>query len=88
MALGYGNVAAREIGEAFERGDFSFNGYRRRVRKDALGRALTARWFFAQFVYTFKWKWFQILLWRVLKPLVLIVAWLFILNWGHRQRTK
>ena len=88
MALGYGNVAAHEIGAAFQRGDFSFNGYRRRVLKDALGQTLIARWFIAQVVYTLKWKWFQILLWRVLKPFVLIAAWLFVLNWGLRQRTK
>jgi flavin-dependent dehydrogenase len=88
MALGYGNVAAHEIAAAFQSEDFSFTGYRRRVLKSALGQTLIARWFFAQVVYTFKWKWFQILLWRVLKPIVLIVAWLFILNWGLRQRTK
>lgn len=88
MALGYGNVAAHEIGAAFQRGDYSFNGYRRRVLKDALGQTLITRWFIAQVVYTFKWKWFQILLWRVLKPIVLIAAWLFILNWGLRQRMK
>jgi len=88
MALGYGNVAAHEIGAAFQHRDYSFNGYRRRVLKDALGQTLITRWFIAQVVYTFKWKWFQILLWRVLKPIVLIAAWLFILNWGLRQRMK
>lgn len=85
MALGYGALAAREVGEAFERHDFSFQGYKGRVLKSALGQALVARWLVAHIVYVFKWKWFQILVWRVLKPFVLLLAWLFILNWGKRM---
>ncbi len=84
IALGYGALAAREIGEAFQRNRFSFNGYRRRVLSSALGRALIARWVIAQFIYLFKWKWFQILVWRVLKPVVYLFAWIFVLNWGRR----
>jgi flavin-dependent dehydrogenase len=86
MALGYGKVAALEIGETFQRGDFSFNGYRRRVARSGLGQTLVVRWFIAHVVYMFKWKWFQILLWRFLKPVVVIVAWLFVLNWGKRTK--
>ncbi|HSA99279.1 MAG TPA: NAD(P)/FAD-dependent oxidoreductase [Anaerolineales bacterium] len=84
IALGYGALAAREIGEAFRRNEFSFNGYRRRVLSSALGQVLITRWVVAQIVYLFKWKWFQILVWRILKPLVFLVAWLFVLNWGRR----
>jgi flavin-dependent dehydrogenase len=84
IALGYGAVAAREIGESFQRGEFSFGGYRRRVVRSALGRALIARWVIAYIVYPLKWKWFQILLWRMLKPVVILVAWLFVLNWGRK----
>jgi flavin-dependent dehydrogenase len=85
IALGYGALAAREIGEAFQRNDFSFNGYRRRVLKSALGQVLIARWVVAQIVYLFKWKWFQILVWRILKPITVMLAWIFILNWGKRM---
>jgi flavin-dependent dehydrogenase len=85
MALGYGAVAAREIGEAFQRGNFSFNGYKRRVARSGLGQTLMARWAFAYFVYELKWRWFQILLWRFLKPIVMAVAWLFVVNWGKRM---
>jgi menaquinone-9 beta-reductase len=84
IALGYGALAAGEIGEAFQRNEFSFNGYRQRVLKSALGQVLFARWFVAQVVYSFKWKWFQILVWRILKPMVVLLAWLFILDWGKR----
>jgi flavin-dependent dehydrogenase len=84
IALGYGALAAYEIGEAFQRNEFLFNGYRRRVLKSALGQVLIARWLVAQIVYSLKWKWFQILVWRLLKPIVVLLAWIFILNWGKR----
>lgn len=84
VALGYGTLAAREIEESYRQGEFSFGGYRRRVWRSAMGRALIARWVTARVIYSFKWKWFQILLWRILKPAVLLTAWLFILNWGRK----
>jgi len=84
MALGYGVLAAREIGEAFQRNEFSFKRFRRRVLWSPLGQTLIARWFITYIIYTIKWKWFQILLWRIMKPVVIVVAWLFVLNWGKR----
>ena len=85
IALGYGALAALEIGEAFQQNSFSFAGYRHRVLKSSLGQVLIARWFVAHVVYLFKWKWFQILVWRILKPFVVLLAWIFILNWGKRM---
>ncbi len=84
FALGYGELAAREIGEAFHRNDFFFRKYRGRVLRSSLGQAMFARWIIASVIYSFKWKWFQVLLWRMLKPLVILVAWVFVLNWGKR----
>ena len=84
IALGYGALAAREIGQAFERNEYSFNGYRQRVLKSALGQVLIARWLVAHIVYSFKWKWFQVLVWQILRPIVVVLAWIFILNWGKR----
>jgi flavin-dependent dehydrogenase len=86
IALGYGALAAREIGESFQYNEFSFNGFRRRVLRSALGQTLIARWIIAYIVYPFKWKWFQVLLWRIMKPIVVLVAWLFVLNWGKRLK--
>lgn len=86
VALGYGALAAREIGRAFQQNEFSFNGYKGRVIRSALGQALMARWIITYIVYPLKWKWFQILLWRIMKPFVILVAWLFVLNWGKRLR--
>ncbi len=84
IALGYGSLAAREIAESFQRSDFSFNGYRRRVLGSALGRSLLVRWAITYIVYPLKWKWFQILLWRFLKPALNFIAKRFVLNWGKR----
>ena len=84
IALGFGAIAARELNESFQRGEFSFRGYKRRVVRSALGQTLIARWVIAYIVYPLKWRWFQILLWRFLKPLVILIAWVFVLNWGRR----
>lgn len=85
VALGYGALAAQEIGEAFRQGEFSFDGYRRRVLKSPLGQVLLARWTVAHIVYLSRWRWFQVLAWRILKPVTVLLAWLFILNWGKRM---
>ena len=84
IALGYGALAAREINEAVQRGNFSFHGYKYRVLRSSMGRALFIRWAIANSVYPLKWKWFHALLWRYLKPVVLFVAQTFVLNWGKR----
>ncbi len=85
MALGYGALAAEEIGEAFRKGDLSFSGYKRRLARSGLGRALFARWVFAHILYSLRWRWFQFLLWRCLKPVVILVAWLFVVGWAERE---
>lgn len=85
IALGYGSLAAREIGEAFAKRNFSFKGYKRRIFRSSLGRTLITRWLLTYVIYSFKWRWFQILIWRILKPIVVLFAWLFVLNWGKRM---
>jgi menaquinone-9 beta-reductase len=85
IALGYGNLAAREIRESMQRGEFSFRGFKRRVMRSALGQTLIARWLIANIIYPLKWRWFQILLWRFMKPFVIAIAWIFVLNWGKRM---
>jgi flavin-dependent dehydrogenase len=86
MALGYGALAAREIGEALEHGDFSFRRYKRRFALSPLGRTLMARWVLAQILYSLDWRWFQFLLWRGLGFFVIVVAWLFVVGWARRER--
>ena len=84
IALGYGAVAARELSDALQRNEFSFRGYKNRVLRSALGQTLIARWFITYIIYPLKWNWFQVLLWRIMKPVVAVVGWLFVLNWGKR----
>jgi flavin-dependent dehydrogenase len=84
IALGYGAIAAREIGKAFEQDKFSFHRYKNHIMRSALGQTLVVRWFIARVIYALKWKWFQILLWRIMKPVVALAGWLFVLNWGKR----
>jgi len=86
FALGYGAVAAQEIGESFRQDEFSFRGYKCRLARSGLGQALLARWVITYIIYPLKWKWFQILTWRISKPLLLFVAWFFVLNWGKRLK--
>jgi flavin-dependent dehydrogenase len=86
MALGYGKVAAAELVEAFSTDDFSFNGYRHRLARSALGQTLFARWLITEILYRLHWSWFQKWFWRFWKPIILPVAWVFVLNWGRRMR--
>jgi flavin-dependent dehydrogenase len=85
MALGYGALAAREIGEAFATGDFAFENYKSRVLRSPLGQVLVTRWLLTHVIYPLKWKWIQILLWRMLQPVVIPFVWIFVLNWGKRM---
>ena len=84
IALGFGAVAAREISESFQRGEFSFRRYRRRVLGSALGQTLIARWIITYIIYPLKWRWFQFLLWRFFKHVVGLIGWIFVLNWSRR----
>jgi flavin-dependent dehydrogenase len=86
IALGYGAIAAQEISDSIQRNEFSFSGYKRRLLRSGLGQTLFARWVIAQIIYPLKWRWFQILLWHILKPVVILVAWIFVLNWGKRLK--
>lgn len=86
MALGYGKVAAEELVEAFSTDDFSFNRYRQRLARSALGQTLFVRWLITKILYRLHWSWFQKWFWRFWKPIILPVAWVFVLNWGKRLR--
>ncbi|MBN2388002.1 MAG: NAD(P)/FAD-dependent oxidoreductase [Anaerolineales bacterium] len=85
FGLGYGQIAARTIQKAFAKNDFSFKNYKRRVLLAPLGQALIIRWLISGLIYTLRWKWFQFLLWRLLKPIVSLVSHLFVINWARRQ---
>jgi flavin-dependent dehydrogenase len=50
-ALGYGQVAAQAVQDAFGTGDFSFADYRRRILTSPVGRYLMLRWWAAEGIY-------------------------------------
>ena len=52
-SLAYGQLAAWTIEEAFQKKDFSLNGYRQSIRNSRLGEYLNLRWFLANWVYRF-----------------------------------
>lgn len=85
IALGYGLLAAREIGEAFAKKDFSFYRYKGRVLRSPMGQALVTRWLLTYVIYPLKWKTLQIIIWRVLKPIAVPFAWKFVLNWVKKM---
>jgi flavin-dependent dehydrogenase len=86
FALGYGRLAAETIAHAVARSDFSFSDYHRRILRSPLGQALTACAGITHILYRLHWAWFQRFVWRVLKPVVVAVASVFVLNWAGRMR--
>ena len=86
MALGYGQVAARAIKDAFDKRDFSFRDYGRRILFSPLGRTLTVRMIITYIIYNLHWAWFQKLLWWRLKPIMILGAKVFVLNWAKRMQ--
>jgi flavin-dependent dehydrogenase len=86
LAIGYGKIAARSIQSAFEHNDFSFQDYRKQILISSLGQTLILRTIIAYILYTFHWRWFQRLVWWILKPVVLVAGWLLVLNWGKRLK--
>jgi flavin-dependent dehydrogenase len=87
-ALGYGELAARAIRDAFNRQDFSFRGYKRSILKSELGKALGVRTCFARILLGIRWPAFHIFLWYMMRWPVEWVARAFVIGWARRQERK
>ena len=85
IALGYGALAAGEIGESIARDDFSFARYKSRVLRSPLGQTLLARWAISQVLYRLRWPWIQRFLWRSMGWFIRLASWVLVLNWGKRM---
>jgi flavin-dependent dehydrogenase len=83
FALGYGEVAAHELRDAFSREDFSFAGYRDRVRDHRIGRFLRLRVAVAWLVYRIRSPRLLRFLWWRFGPLVGWLAEHFLVDWGE-----
>lgn len=85
-ALGYGKLAAEAIREAFERGEFSFDGYRQKVLSDPLGIALSRRTFVSKFVYRLTIPAIQAFIWRRMGWFIKWLVQTFLIGWAEKQR--
>jgi flavin-dependent dehydrogenase len=83
FALGYGDVAARALQDAFSRGDFSFEGYRDRVLAHRIGRFLRRRATVARVIYRIHNRPLLRFLWWNFGPLVGWLAGHSLVDWGE-----
>jgi flavin-dependent dehydrogenase len=84
IALGYGKIAAETLRDAFQRGEFSFDGYRQRVLSDPLGIALRRRTFFSHIIYHITSPALQRLIWCRLGRIVKWLVQTFLIGWAER----
>jgi menaquinone-9 beta-reductase len=83
FALGYGDVAARELADAFKREDFSFRHYRRHVLTHRVGRDLIRRSRVASLIYRIHKEWLLRFLWWTFGPIIGKLAEGFLVDWGE-----
>jgi len=84
IALGYGELAARAVQDAFARQDFIFKEYRKTILRSELGKALRRRTWMAKFFYRFRSRFIQAFVWRRLGGLVEWVMQTFMIGWASR----
>jgi flavin-dependent dehydrogenase len=75
FALGYGDVAATAIADAFARRDFSFDTYKERLRRHPLFVQLRIRTRLARFVYMLKHPRLIRLGWQIARVVVSLTPW-------------
>ena len=75
FALGYGDVAAAAIRDAFERNDFSFATYKKRILSHTLLKQLQLRVFLARLSYTLKYPWLIRMGWRLARLAIRFTPW-------------
>lgn len=82
FALGYGELAAQEVKDAFAQGDFSFTNYRNRILNHPMGRCLKRRIRMARFLYGMRNRHAQRFLWWRLGPLMRWYLETFLVDWA------
>jgi flavin-dependent dehydrogenase len=85
IALGYGDIAARAIQEAFATKDFSFGNYKRAILRSEMGKALRRRAWFAKFFYGLRSATIQRLVWQRLGPVIEWIVRTFLIEWARRE---
>jgi menaquinone-9 beta-reductase len=88
IALGYGEIAARVIKNAFAREDFTFRDYKPTLLRSELGRALQRRTWLAKFFFRFRNRQFQAFWWRNMGWFIEWVMQTFMIGWARRQERR
>lgn len=83
LALGYGNLAAQAIDEAFLHGDFSFARYRQAVLASRMGRSLQRRAWTARLLNRLHFPLAQKLIWWRMAPAVRWYIKSVLFKWGQ-----
>ena len=81
-ALGYGQLAAQAIADAFARGDVSFRDYRERVLQSPLGRVLLRRALAAKLIFRLRHPAMQRLVWWHSGRMLQTITDRFLTNWA------
>ena len=84
IALGYGELAARAIKDAFISKDFGFREYRKSILRSELGKSLGRRTWMAKFYYRLRSRLIQAFVWRKLGWLVTWVMQTYMIGWASR----
>ena len=87
-ALGYATIAAETIRDAFNSGDFSLAGYRDRILRHPLGKALRFRTLTAKVLYTQKSPAFQRLVWWRFPGLVRWYIETYLIHWTRKANAQ
>jgi flavin-dependent dehydrogenase len=88
IALGYGNIAAQSIKDAYERNDLSFLDYKQNILRSEMGKALRRRTWWAKLFYHLRSIRIQRLVWRHLGLVIVWVMKNYLIGWAHRQEEK
>jgi flavin-dependent dehydrogenase len=81
-ALGYGQLAARAIVDAFAEGDFSFRDYRERVLQSPLGQVLRRRALTASLIFRLRHPAMQRFFWHRLGQRLRTITERYLTNWA------
>ena len=85
IALGYGEIAARVIKEAFANEDFAFRDYKPILLRSELGKALQRRTWLTKFFFQFRNRQFLAFWWRNMGWGIEWVMQTFMIGWARRQ---
>ncbi|MEW6093048.1 MAG: NAD(P)/FAD-dependent oxidoreductase [Chloroflexota bacterium] len=88
LALGYGELAARAIKEAFARQDFAFKSYKSTLLHSEMGKALRRRTWIAKLFYAFRSRRIQAFFWHKLGWAIEWVVRTYLIEWAKRQEKQ